>query len=111
VTDEGLSTLTGSCRTTDRTLEPMVVRSSLVSHLTLECKDAATFSLLLPWPVPGPTEGRVVLDDGPSLQPEGGMVLNIFGVLYGRVVVLSRDVRLSLSLSTLSYLTSATVSV
>jgi hypothetical protein len=89
----------------------MIVRSSLVSHLSLVCKDDATFSLLLPWPVPGPTEVRVVLDDGPSLQPEGGMVLNISGVLYGRVVVLSRDVHLSLTLPTLSYLTSATVSV
>lgn len=47
------------------------------------------------------------------ITPEGGMVpLSIFGVLHGRVLVLSRDVHLDpMTLPTLNYLTSATVAV
>jgi hypothetical protein len=44
-------------------------------------------------------------------SPEGGIVLNIFGVLHGRVLFLSRDANLSLTLPTLNYRTSATLTV
>lgn len=87
----------GLLQAPDLDLEPMAIRRPRSSY-SLECKDDATsFSLLLLRPVPGRPE--VVLDDP---LPEGGILLNIFGVPHGsRVRFLSRDVHLSLTLPTL----------
>ncbi|CAI7671824.1 unnamed protein product [Penicillium bialowiezense] len=75
----------GLLQATDRDLEPMAIRRPRSSY-SLECKDDATsFSLLLLRPVPGRPE--VVLDDP---LPEGGILLNIFGVPHG-----SREPRLT----------------
>lgn len=86
----------GLLQATDRDLEPMPIRCPGLPY-SLECKDDATsFSLLLLRPVPGRPE---FVPDDPL--PEGGILLNIFGVPHGRVLFLSRDVHLNLTLSTL----------